>query len=164
MVEVDIFEFDATPRRMNGLFLYWRLDFLKASSFVYLQNSIRFEFRNFKVQSSKFKFKFPRARTYEMIGLVLGCIEAKFCKWILLGNLLPRSTRCTPLHRFGIESLHCSLLSKFSLEIADIFAEEKNKICKLCQNCAKFWPKCFGIFPKCSNFHFFDISRLFRAV
>ena len=29
---------------------------------------------------SKFKFEFPRARTYEMIGLVLGCIEAKFCK------------------------------------------------------------------------------------
>ena len=25
-------------------------------------------------------FKFPRARTYEMIGLVLGCIEATFCK------------------------------------------------------------------------------------
>ena len=26
---------------------------------------------------SRFKFKFPRARTYEIIGLVLGCIEAK---------------------------------------------------------------------------------------
>ena len=26
------------------------------------------------------EFKFPKARTYEMIGLVLGCIEAKFCK------------------------------------------------------------------------------------
>ena len=29
---------------------------------------------------SKFKFKFPRARTYEIIGLVFGCIEANFCK------------------------------------------------------------------------------------
>ena len=29
---------------------------------------------------SKSKFKFLRARTYEMIGLVLGCTEAKFCK------------------------------------------------------------------------------------
>ena len=28
----------------------------------------------------KFKFKFPIGRTFEMIGLVLGCIEAKFCK------------------------------------------------------------------------------------
>ena len=29
---------------------------------------------------SKFKFNFPRARTYEIIRLVLGCIEATFCK------------------------------------------------------------------------------------
>ena len=29
---------------------------------------------------SKFEFKFPRARTFELLGLVLGCIEAKFCK------------------------------------------------------------------------------------
>ena len=35
---------------------------------------------NKRFEISKFKFKFPRARTYEMIGLVLGCIEAKFCK------------------------------------------------------------------------------------
>ena len=28
----------------------------------------------------KFKFKFPRARNLEIIGLVLGCIEAKVCK------------------------------------------------------------------------------------
>ena len=28
----------------------------------------------------EFKFKFPRARNFEIIGLVLGCIEAKFCK------------------------------------------------------------------------------------
>ena len=35
---------------------------------------------NTRFEISKFKFKFPRARTYEMIGLVLGCIEANFCK------------------------------------------------------------------------------------
>ena len=32
-------------------------------------------------------------------GLVLGCIEAKLCKSILVGKLSPRSTQCTPLHR-----------------------------------------------------------------
>ena len=31
--------------------------------------------------------------------LVLGCIEAKFCKQICVGKLSPRSTKCTPLHR-----------------------------------------------------------------
>ena len=35
---------------------------------------------NKRFEISKFKFKFPRARTYEMIGLVLGWTEAKFCK------------------------------------------------------------------------------------
>ena len=35
---------------------------------------------NKRYEISKFKFKFPRARIYEIIGLVLGCIEATFCK------------------------------------------------------------------------------------
>ena len=35
---------------------------------------------NKRFVSSKFKFKFPRARNLEIIGLVLSCIEAKFCK------------------------------------------------------------------------------------
>ena len=35
---------------------------------------------NKRFEISKFKFKFPRARTYEMMGIVLGCIEAKVCK------------------------------------------------------------------------------------
>ena len=39
-------------------------------------------------------------------GLVLGCIEAKFCKKICVWKLSPRSTQSTPLHR--------SLISKFS--------------------------------------------------
>ena len=36
--------------------------------------------------------------------LVLCCIDANFCKKIFVGKLLTRSTQCTPLHRFGIES------------------------------------------------------------
>ena len=35
---------------------------------------------NKRFEISKFRFKFPRARTYEMMGLVLGSIEAKICK------------------------------------------------------------------------------------
>ena len=35
-------------------------------------------------------------------GLVLGCIDADFCKKIILGKLSPRSTQCTPLHRSSI--------------------------------------------------------------
>ena len=35
---------------------------------------------NKRFEISKFIFKLRRARTYEMIGLVLGCIDAKFCK------------------------------------------------------------------------------------
>ena len=35
---------------------------------------------NKRFEITKLKFKFPKARTYEMIGLVLGCIEAKFWK------------------------------------------------------------------------------------
>ena len=31
---------------------------------------------NKRLETSKFKFKFPRARNLEIIGLVLGCIEA----------------------------------------------------------------------------------------
>ena len=35
---------------------------------------------NKRFEISKFTFKFPRARNLEIIGLVLGCIEAKSCK------------------------------------------------------------------------------------
>ena len=33
-----------------------------------------------RFEISKSKFILPRVRTYEMIGLVLGCIEINFCK------------------------------------------------------------------------------------
>ena len=62
-------------------------------------------------------------------GLVLGCIDADFCKLIRVGKLSPRSTQCTPLHRFGIE-LHRSLSSKSSLKIAEIFADFLQKFAK----------------------------------
>ena len=35
---------------------------------------------NKRFDISRCEFKLPKARTYEMIGLVLGCIEATFCK------------------------------------------------------------------------------------
>ena len=52
-------------------------------------------------------------------GLVLGCIDADFCKQILVGKPSPRSTQCIPLHR--------SLISIFSSKIA------KNKFAKKSQ-------------------------------
>ena len=36
--------------------------------------------KRFVSSKFKFKFKFPRARNLEILGLVLGCIEAKFSK------------------------------------------------------------------------------------
>ena len=43
--------------------------------------------------------------------LVIGCIETNVCTKICVGKLSPRTTLCSPLHR--------SLISKFSLEIAE---------------------------------------------
>ena len=66
-----------------------------------------------QIRGSKFQSLNSNSRELELtnlLGLVLGRIEAKFCKWILVGKLSPRSTQCTPLHR--------SLISIFSLKIA----------------------------------------------
>ena len=35
-------------------------------------------------------------------GRVLFCIDAKFCKKIRVGKLSPRSTQCTPSHRYSL--------------------------------------------------------------
>ena len=35
---------------------------------------------NERFEIPKFKFNFPKARNFEIIGLVIGFIEAKFCK------------------------------------------------------------------------------------
>ena len=45
--------------------------------------------------------------------LVLGAIDADFCKQIFVGKLLTRSTQCTPLHR--------SSISRFQPKIVNIF-------------------------------------------
>ena len=52
-----------------------------------------------------------RGERANLKGLVLGCIEAKFCRKICVGKLSPRSTQCTPLHR--------SQCSKFASKIAE---------------------------------------------
>ena len=57
--------------------------------------------RNFEVQIQSPESSTSRNKTIlpaSFIGLVLGCIEAKFCKKICVGKLSPRSTQCTPLH------------------------------------------------------------------
>ena len=41
-----------------------------------------------------------------LTGLVLGCIEANFCKKICVGKLSPRSTQRTPLHSSVISLLY----------------------------------------------------------
>ena len=40
-----------------------------------------------------------RGERANLNGLVLGCIDAKFCNKICFEKLSPRSTQCTPLHR-----------------------------------------------------------------
>ena len=66
-----------------------------------------------------------RGERANLKGLVLGCIEAKFCKKICVGkgkkrkkkesSRRDRRERCTPLHR--------SQCSKFCSKIAEIFAK-----------------------------------------
>ena len=61
------------------------------------------------------------ARGANLTGLVLGCIEAKFCNKICVWKLSPRSTQCTPLH---------SSVISFFVKICQIFC----KICKILTN------------------------------
>ena len=91
-------------------------------------------------------------------GLVLGCIEAKFFKQILVririvGKLSPRSAQCTPLHR--------SLISFFSLKIAESFADFETKnlqICKSVGECLLNVDQFFsGFSQNVAIFIFFDI-------
>ena len=61
-----------------------------------------------------------RGERANITELVLGCIEAKFCKEILVGKLSPRSTQCTPLHRFWnpvlVESVWVKKYTKINIE------------------------------------------------
>ena len=66
---------------INGGARYAKRLFCEGGSFVSAQGAQTVAWvANKRFEISKFKFKFPRARTYEIIGLVLGCIETKFCK------------------------------------------------------------------------------------
>ena len=47
----------------------------------------------------------------DLTGLVLVCIEAKFCKKICVWKLSPRSTQCTPLHS-SVISIFCQKFAK----------------------------------------------------
>ena len=64
---------------INGGSRYAKRLFCEGGSFVSAQGAQTVAWvanKRFEIS----KFKFPRARTYEIIGLVLGCIEAKVCK------------------------------------------------------------------------------------
>ena len=60
---------------------------------VYWAANKRFEF-------SKSKFKFPRARTYELVRARSRLYRSQILQVICVGKLWPTSTKCTPLHRF----------------------------------------------------------------
>ena len=56
-----------------------------------------------------------------LTGLVLGCIEAKFCKKICVWKLSPRSTQCTPLHSSKITFFQNLLECCQNWKFANIF-------------------------------------------
>ena len=78
------------------------------------------------------------AKWSNSIGLVLFCIDAKFCKKIFVGKLLMRSTRC----------------SSFCTAQTSIFQQNFVKLSRIFrQNFEKFW--CFRVIliEFCSEFH-----------
>ena len=91
-----------------------------------------------------------RGERANFTGLVLLCIEAKFCNKICVGKLSPRSTQCTPLHR--------SLISKISLKIAEFFAvfSKISRIISLPQNFAEFSPNFTNFFRDFSKMQHFS--------
>ena len=74
-----------------------------------------------------------------LTGLVLGCIEAKFCKKICVWKLSPRSTQCTPLHSSAISKFAKNLL------IFTIFSIKKSKI-ENSEKSSNFFDKILTIF------------------
>ena len=71
------FLFSVKWGRLNSLFIS---PLFRSENPFFKRNRNVYWFANKRFEISKFKFKFPRARTYEIVGLVLGCVEAKFCK------------------------------------------------------------------------------------
>ena len=103
---------------------FWRIPWLCYGYFSRINNGNLDWVANKRFEISKFKFKFPRARTYEIIGLVLGCIDAKFCKSIFVGKLLTRSTRCT-----YVAPLRCQNFSKTVLiSLVKLNSKNENSI------------------------------------
>ena len=70
---------DEDPKPPQPHWKYWCVALIVLVALVVLATMVCWV-ANKRFEISKFQFKFPRARTYEIIGLVLGCIEAKFCK------------------------------------------------------------------------------------
>ena len=60
-------------------------------------------------------------------GLVLGCIDAKFCKKICVGKHSPRSTQWTPLHRFQRSVFPKSTRSTRKPEIRFFFPDRPSR-------------------------------------
>ena len=93
-----------------------------------------------------------RGERANFTGLVNGCVETKFCNKICVRKLSPRSTQCTPLHR--------SLISKFSLKIAEFFPLFFPKFRKFCQIFAEFSQNLTNFFRDFSKMqHFSEITN-----
>ena len=75
-------------------------------------------------------------------GLVLGCIDPDFCKYILVGKLSPRSTQCTPLHRSSISKFQPKIVNIFSrLNIEfPIFSFSSSNFAFFCEFLMNFFP------------------------
>ena len=93
----------------------------------------------------KFKFKFPIARTFELFRarsrLYRSQILQVNIRWKALVEIFT-------IHFFAPWSYLV-----LSFKIAESFADFLNIFQMLSEFCwisAKFWPNCFGIFPKCS--------------
>ena len=70
-----------------------------------------------------------------LTGLVLVCIEAKFCKKICVRKLSPRSTRCTPLHS-SVISFFVKILPRVVQNFANF-----SSFRKCCEKISSFLPK-----------------------
>ena len=99
---------------------------------------------------------FARLGRANLTGLVLGCIEAKFCNKICVGKLSPRSTQCTPLHS-SVISFFCQHFAKFLQDFANFY-----KISKISENFRKFWKNSSNFLKKC-DFKAVQRSALCRS-
>ena len=78
-----------------------------------------------------------RGERANLKGLVLGCIEAKFCNKICVGKLSPRPTQCTPVHR-SQNTTFCSKIAENFANILPNFAQSVNNSLDFGQNLPEF--------------------------